>query len=93
MLPGVLAMVWSGLLILADGAMGMMADWDTPMRGSRWVTAALVGHCFIGLASLALLATGLGFPAWRKFAATAAWLIIPIGFGWLMLTGRMVGSA
>lgn len=92
-LPGVLALVWSGLLILADGAMGMMASWDTPMRGSRWVTVALVGHCLLGLASVVLLATGVGIPARRRFAAITAWLIIPVAFGWLLVIGRFVGGS
>jgi hypothetical protein len=89
----VLALVWSALLLLADGAMGMMASWDSPMRGAGWVTAALAGHCVLGLASVVLLAIGLGVPARRRLAALVAWLIIPAGFGWLLLTGQLVGAS
>lgn len=92
-LPGVLALLWSALLILADGATGIVASWDTPMPGARWITTGLVGHCMLGVASLALLATGLSIPERRRVAAIAAWLIIPAGFGWLLLMGRLIGGS
>ena len=92
MLPGVLALVWSAVLILADGATAIMASWDTPMPGARWVTTGLAGHCILGVASAALLVIGLSVPARRRVAATAAWLIIPAGFAWLLLMGRLIGG-
>lgn len=93
MLPGVLALLWSALLILADGATGIVASWDTPMPGARWITTGLVGHCVLGVTSVALLVTGLSIPARRRFAAISAWLIIPVGFGWLLLMGRLIGGS
>ena len=92
MLPGVLALFWSALLILADGATGIMASWDTPMPGARWVTVGLAGHCFLGASSVVLLATGLSIPARRRTAAICAWLVIPAGFGWLLVLGQLVGG-
>jgi len=92
-LPGVLALIWSALLILADGATGIMASWDTPMPGARWITTGLVGHCLLGVASVALLVMGLSVPPRRRVAAIAAWLIIPAGFGWLLVLGRLLGSS
>jgi hypothetical protein len=92
LLPGVLALLWSALLILADGAAGIMASWDTPMPGGRWITAGLAGHCLLGVASAALLVTGLRVPARRRAAAISAWLIIPAGLGLLLLVGRLVGG-
>jgi hypothetical protein len=92
-LPGVLALLWSALLILADGATGIMASWDTPMPGARWVTAGLAGHCALGVTSVAALAMGLSMPAHRRVAAMTAWLIIPVGFGWLLLLGRLIGGS
>ena len=91
-LPGVLALVWSALLILADGATGIMASWDTPMPGARWITAGLAGHCVLGVASVAALAIGLSSPARRRVAAMTAWLVIPAGFGWLLVIGRLIAG-
>jgi hypothetical protein len=91
-LPGVLALVWSALMILADGAMGMMASWDTPAPGGGWVTAGLTGHCLLGAGSVVLLAVGVGSPSRRRAAAVLAWLIIPAGLGWLLLTGQLLGG-
>jgi len=91
-LPGVLALFWSALLILADGATGIMASWDTPVPGARWVAIGLAGHCFLGAASVVLLATGLRIPARRRTAAIGAWLLIPVGFGWLLVMGALVGG-
>lgn len=93
MLPGVLALVWSALLILADGATGIMASWDTPMPGVRWITAGLIGHAVLGLASVVLLVMGLTVPARRRAAAIAAWLLIPVGFGWLLIMGRLISGS
>jgi hypothetical protein len=92
-LPGVLALFWCALLIIADGATAVMASWDTPMPGSRWVPAGLAGHCLLGAAAVVLLATGLSIPARRRMAAIAAWLIIPAGFGWLLVMGRLMSGA
>ena len=93
MVPGVLALLWSALLILADGATGIVASWDTPMPGARWITTGLVGHCVLGVASAALLVMGLSVPDRRRVAAIAAWLIIPAGFCWLLLMGRLIGGS
>jgi hypothetical protein len=91
-LPCLLALVWSALMILADGAMGIMASWDTSVSSAGWVTAGLAGHCVLGSGSAVLLALGLSAPSRRRVAAVVAWLIIPVGFGWLLLTGMLVGS-
>jgi hypothetical protein len=91
-LPCLLALVWSALLILADGAMGMMASWDTAPSGAGWVTAGLAGHCALGTCSVVLLAVGLRTPPWRRVAAVAAWLLIPAGFCWLLVTGMLIGG-
>ena len=93
MLPCVLALAWSGLLILADGAIGVMASWDTPMPGERWATVGLAGHCVLAVGCLFVLLAGLSAPRRRRAAALTAWLIIPVAFGWLVLTARLVGSA
>jgi hypothetical protein len=93
-LPCVLALAWSGLLMLADGFAGVMSDWDTPAPGEGWVvTAGLVGHCVLAVASVALLGMGLQSASRRQLAARAAWLIIPAGLGWLVLVSRLGGSS
>jgi hypothetical protein len=41
------------------------------------------------VASALALAAGVRFPARRRAAAITAWIIIPVGFGWFLLTGRL----
>ena len=89
-LPGALALVWSGLLMIADGLAGVMGSWDTPQPGLyRWVRTGVIGHCVLAAASALVLAAGLRFPSRRRAAAITAWIIIPAGFGWFLLTGRL----
>jgi len=33
------------------------------------------------------------FPARRRAAAITAWMIIPAGLGWLVLTARLLGGS
>jgi hypothetical protein len=89
-LPCVLACLWSGLLIVVDGLAGVMGSWDTPMPGLGWIKAGVVGHCVLAAASVLVLATGLRFPSWRRAAVITAWVLIPAGFGWLVLTAHLV---
>jgi hypothetical protein len=42
---------------------------------------------------MSALAIGLSRPARRRVAVMAAWLIIPVGFGWLLLLGRLIGGS
>ena len=88
-LPGTLALAWSGLLIIADGLAGVMGSWDTPPPGLyRWVRTGVIGHCVLVAASALTLAVGLRFSSRRRPAAITAWIIIPVGLGWFLLTGR-----
>lgn len=92
-LPGTLALAWSGLLIIADGLAGVMGSWDTPPPGlDRWVRAGVIGHCVLAGISALVLVAGLRFPSRRRAAAITAWIIIPVGFGWFVLTGRLASS-
>lgn len=89
-MPGALAVAWSASLIIADGLAGVMGSWDTPPPGlMRWVRAGVAGHCVLVAVSALVLATGLRFPSRRRAAALAAWVLIPVGFGWFVLTGRL----
>lgn len=90
-LPGTLALVWSGLLIIADGLAGAMGAWGTPdlPRVLRWERAGVLGHSLLVASGALVLAVGLRFPARRRAAAVAAWIIIPVAFGWFLLTGRL----
>lgn len=89
-LPGTLALAWSGLLIIADGLAGVMGGWDAPPPGLyRWIRAGVIGHCVLVAASALVLAVGLRFPSRRRAATITAWIIIPVGFGWFLLAGRL----
>lgn len=90
-LPGVVALVWSALLIIADGLAGIMGSWgnqDLP-RLHRWQLAGVIGHCVLVIVSALALMVGLRFPSRRRAAAITAWIVIPVGFGWFILTGRL----
>jgi hypothetical protein len=91
-LPCVLAFLWSGLLIVADDFASLMGSWDTPQRGLGWITAARIGHSVLAAASVLALVIGLSFPSWRRAAAITAWMIIPIGLGWVPIA-RLIGSS
>jgi hypothetical protein len=81
-----------GLLIVAEGLAGVMGSWDTPEPGIGWIKVGVIGQCVMAVASVAVLVAGLRQARWRRAAVIAAWAIIPVGFGWFVLTGRLVGG-
>jgi hypothetical protein len=89
-LPCVLAFIWSGLLVVADGFAGVMGSWDSPQPGLGWVTAGMIGHCALAVAGVLALAAGLAFPSWRRAAVITAWAIIPAGVGWVLLARHLI---
>jgi hypothetical protein len=91
--PCLLALIWSGLLVVGDVFADLMGSWDTPAPGLGWIKVAIIGHCVLAGASVVLLVTGLGFPSWRRVAAVAAWMIIPVGLGWALLTARLLAGS
>jgi hypothetical protein len=92
-LPGTLAFAASGLLIVADGLAGVMGSWDTPAPGLRWIKVGVIGHCILAAASVVVLGAGIRCPSRRRAAAITAWMIIPIGFAWFLLTGRLASRS
>jgi len=93
-LPCVLAFLWSGFLILADIVVALasnLSDTAPPRQG--WVYPAIMGQCVLAGTSVLALVTGLRFPARRRAAAIAAWMIIPVGLGWLVLIPRLLGAS
>lgn len=92
-LPGVLALAWSLLLIVADNLAGVMGSWDTPAPGLRWLWVGVIGHCALAAASVLVLVVGLSSPSRLRAAAITAWMIIPVGFGWALLTGHLISGS
>ena len=92
-LAGVVALVASLLLLIADGFAEVMASWDTPAPGRGWLAVAAIGHVVLAAGSIVLLAAGLGRPTWRRAAVLLAWAIIPVGVGWFLLFGRLASGA
>ena len=83
-----------GFLIFADivvALAGNLSDTAPPREG--WVYPAIIGQCVLAGASVLALVTGLRFPARRRVAAITAWMIIPVGLGWLVLTSRLLGGS
>jgi hypothetical protein len=92
-LPCVLAFLWSGFLVFSDvivALASLLNDNAEPQTG--WVYPAVIGQCVLAAASVFALRVGLKSPARRRAAAITAWMIIPLGFGWLVLTGRLLGG-
>ena len=91
-MPGVVALLASILLLVADGLAGVMASWDSPEPGRGWIKVAAIGHGVLAAVSVALLAAGIARASFRRTAAIAAWAIIPVGVGWFLLCGRLAAG-
>jgi hypothetical protein len=91
----VLAFLWSGLLILAEVFVALMSNFTDsgPPPPQGWVDPAIIGHLVLAGASVVALIIGLEYPARRRAAAITAWVIIPVGLGWLVLTVRLLGGS
>jgi hypothetical protein len=89
---GPVAFLASILLLVADGFAAIMASWDTPQPGRGWLNVAAVGHGVLAAASVVLFGAGLARASFRRTAVIAAWAIIPVGVGWLVLCGRLAAS-
>jgi hypothetical protein len=93
-LPCVLAFLWSVFLIFADIVVALASNLtDTAPPRQGWVYPAVIGNCVLAVASVLALITGLRFPARRRAAAITAWMIIPVGLGWLVLIPRLLGGS
>jgi hypothetical protein len=91
--PCVLGAAWSVLAAWAALVIGALsgAEDGGPLTSEGWVVANFLGQVIMILASVALLAAGIR-PAWRRRAAMAAWLIIPLSAGWWALTLTLSSS-
>lgn len=90
--PVALALVACGIFIVAEGIAGVMGSWDTPMPGLWWIKVGIIGHCVLAALAAIALAVALRSPPRRRAVTISAWMIIPVGFGWLVLTTRLVSG-
>ena len=90
-----LAFLWSGFLILGDIFVVLLSNFTDsgPPPPEGWFYPAAIGHCLLAGASVVALVTGLRVPSRRRTAAITAWMIIPVGFGWFVLTARLLGGS
>jgi hypothetical protein len=91
--PCALAMVWSVLLALGSAALGILASWGNPAARPGWLGAGAGGQAVLFAAALAVLVVGMTRPRWRQAAVITAWAIIPVAFGWFVLTGRLASGS
>jgi len=89
LLPCVLAFVWSGALVVADGAAAIIGSWDTPAPSLGWLGIGAAGQGVLAALDVGILVVGVKRPRWRRVAVIAAWTLIPVGFAWFVLTGRL----
>jgi hypothetical protein len=87
-LPGVLALVSAGVLAFIDVAGLVMGSWDTPAPGLHWLRTGIVGQCVLAAIAVTALLVGANRPSLRR-AAVGAWTLIPVEFGWFLLTARL----
>jgi hypothetical protein len=87
------ALIASILLLVGDALAGILASWDSPAPGQGWLKVAVIGHVVLAVGSIILLATGLSRPSRRRAAVILAWAIVPVGFGWFVLFGRLASGA
>ena len=94
-LPCVLAFLWSGFLIYGELVVALLSNLTDSGRPppQGWVDPAIIGHLVLAGASVVALIIGLEYPARRRAAAITAWIIIPVGLGWLLLTSRLLGGS
>lgn len=93
-LPCVLAFLGSGFLIFIDVVLSLLSNLtDSAPRPQGWVYPAIIGHCVLAGISVLALVIGLRSPARRRVAVITAWMVIPVGLGWLVLTTRLLGGA
>jgi hypothetical protein len=90
--PSTLGLVSSALLLVAYGAAGIMSTWDTPMPGRGWLGVGAIGQCGLAGVTVVVLVTGVKRPRWRRTGAATAWMIIPVGAGLFLLTGRLASA-
>ena len=91
-LPCVLALLWSGFLILGEILVVLLSNLTDsgPPPPEGWVYPAVIGHCILAGASVLALVTGLRHPSRRRAAAITAWMIIPVGYGWFVLASHLL---
>jgi dolichol kinase len=76
-------------LTLGDGyAAAYGAAWGQP-GDQRWIGAEPAGQGVLAAVAISLLVTGAARPRWRRAAVIAGWMIIPVAFGWFLLTARL----
>jgi hypothetical protein len=84
-----LAVVWSGMLVVADGFAAVMGSWDTRAPGLGWLGVGAAGQGVLAAGTVGVLVAGVTRPRWRRRAVIAAWTMIPVAFGWFVLTGQL----
>jgi len=88
-----LAVMVSGLLVIADGLAGVMASWNTPSPGIGWIHVAIVGHCLLAGAGAVLFGLALRSSSQHRGEAIAGWTIIAAGIAWFLLAGRLASGS
>lgn len=88
-LPCALAICAAGLCVVGAEIGLVMGSWDTPMPGLWWLKAGAIGQCVLAVITAVVLGVGVQRSRWRRAAVIIAWVIIPLEFALLLLTGRL----
>lgn len=77
------------LAVLAYLAAALTSSINPRQPGISWLMAAAVGQSALAAVSLGMLIARVARPNWRR--ATAAWVMVALEVGWLLLTAAFTG--
>lgn len=78
------------LAVLAYLAAALASSVNPRPSGISWLMAAAVGQSALAAVSLGMLIARVARPDGRR-GATAAWVIVALEVGWLLLTSALTG--
>jgi hypothetical protein len=55
-----------------------------------WLAADGIGVWLLAVAAAVLLLASRARPGWRRPAAIACWVLLPMAIGWFVLAGRLM---
>jgi len=77
------------LAVLAYLTAALASSIDPRQPGISWLIAAAVGQGAMAAVSAGMLIARVARPNWRR--ATAAWVMVALEVGWLVLTAELTG--
>jgi purine-cytosine permease-like protein len=90
--PGVLGVLSVAAFVVVDLGGLILTAWG-PQPGSGWLKANLAVSVALLAVTVATLVLGLSVPGIRRAAIVAAWLVIPVGWVFFLITCQLARKA